>query len=96
MSSDVQFTLEELEVLLERMKTDAEANVSRLEQATEAMRRGKVGAGILSHYGTLVDLAVGIREAALGTDQALEPNRALRDVRFTVPDAGDNRFLTGD
>lgn len=96
MSSHVGFTLEELDELLSTMQTDSESNVTWLEQAVEAMRQGKVGASVLGHYSELMDLTEAIRDAAHGLDADLEPNRQLRDVRMSFPDAGDNAFLAGD
>ncbi len=96
MSSTVHYTLEQLEIILATMQQAASVNVTSLEQAIEAMRQGKVGESVLGEYAELMDLAEALRDAAHGTDQALDPNRDLRDVRSQVPDAGDNAFLTGD
>ena len=67
----MSYTLEGLQQARDDMAATAEDNVTRLEQATEAMARGRVGQQGLFLMGELVDLAVALRDAVSYTHLTL-------------------------
>lgn len=90
------YTLEELQQARDEMASTAQANVTKLEQATEAMARGKVGQRGLYLMGELVDLAVALHQDLDAAQEGLTANQNIADARARVPDAGDNAWLMDD
>lgn len=96
MSSQPEFTLGGLELMLDNIQTSSSGNVHRLEQAVEAMRAGGVGASILDVYDQIQESVVAVRDVAHGADLELARQHAIRDAYVAVPDAGDKKFLTDE